>query len=99
MPYQEHKIKESIANALKDLEMQSDVIDEAAFHMTDWLADLKEWRSFCENPESLSVNEVQDLLMKFLVHVPAHIAAAGKLITGYPVKDIFEVGATSANKK
>lgn len=99
MAYEKNKIKESISKALKDLDMQQDVIDDAVFHMTDWLTDLREWHSFCEKPDSLSANELQDLLMKFLVHVPAHVAAAGKLITGLPVEDIFEVGATIARKK
>ena len=99
MAYKENKIKESIASALKDLELQPKVIDDAVFHMTDWLSDLKEWNSFCENPESLSVDEIQDLLMKFLVHVPAHVAAAGKLVTGLPVEDVFGVGAISESKE
>jgi hypothetical protein len=99
MTYEKNKIKESITNAWKDLDMQPEVIADAVFHMTDWLSDLKEWHSFCENPESLSVDELQDLLMNFLVHVPAHVAAAGKLVTGLPVEDIFGVGATLATKK
>jgi len=44
MAYEEDKIKESIASALKDLDLQPEVIDDAVFHMTDWLSDLKEWR-------------------------------------------------------
>jgi hypothetical protein len=99
MVYEENKIKESIASALKDLDLRPEVIDDAVFHMTDWLSDLKEWNSFCENPGSLSVDEIQDLLMKFLVHVPAHVAAASKLVTGLPVEDIFGVGAISASKE
>lgn len=98
MAYDQNKIEESIVSALKGLDMQPDTIDEATFHMTDWLADLEEWHSFCENPESLSADEIQDLLMKFLVHVPAHVAAAGKLVTGLPVEDIFDVGATMPSK-
>ena len=31
--------------------------------------------------------------MKFLVHAPNHIAAAAKLLTGFPVADVFCVGA------
>lgn len=99
MAYDENKIKESIASALRDLDLQPEVIDDAVFHMTDWLSDLKEWSSFCENTESLSIDEIQDLLMKFLVHVPAHVAAAGKLVTGLPVEDIFSVGAVSESKE
>jgi len=99
MAYEENKIKKSIASALKDLDIQPEAIDDAVFHMTDWLSDLKEWHSFCENPESLSVDELQDLLMNFLVHVPAHMAAAGKLVTGLPVEDTFGVGAIATSKE
>lgn len=99
MSYDENKIKESIASALKDSEILPENINDAVFHMTDWLGDLTEWHAFCENPGSLSDDELQDLLMKFLVHVPSHVAAASKLITGFPVEDIFEVGATLAGKE
>lgn len=99
MVFEEDKIKEAISKALKDLDMESGVIDDATFHMTDWLSDLNNWHSFCNNPDTLSSDEIQDLLMAFLVHVPAHVAAASKLITGFPVEDTFEVGATAASKK
>ncbi|MCF6287768.1 MAG: hypothetical protein L3J53_00840 [Proteobacteria bacterium] len=95
MSYEEDKVSKSIADALSALDMKPEIINDAVFHMTDWLDDLKEWHSFCEKPESLSNEELQDLLMGFLVHVPAHVAAASKLITGLPVKDVFGVGATS----
>ena len=95
MAYEESKIIESISGALRDLDIKSGTIADAAFHMTDWLADLKAWHSFCENPDRLSSDELQDLLMEFLVHVPTHVATASKLITGFPVEDIFEVGAVS----
>jgi len=66
--------------------------------MTDWLSDLKEWNNFCENPESLNPEELSDLVIAFLVHVPAHVAAAGKIVTGLPVTDVFGVGAISEEK-
>ena len=84
---------------MNDLDLQPEIIDDAVFHMTDWLSDLKEWNAFCENSDSLSVDEIQDLLMNFLVHVPAHVAAADKLVTGLPVEDIFGVGATSESEE
>ena len=98
MSYDEDKISASIVAALQDLDMKPEIIDDAVFHMTDWLNDLNAWQSFCNNPDSLSKDELQDLLMEFLVHVPAHVAAAGKLITGLPVEDIFKVGAVSTGE-
>jgi hypothetical protein len=38
---------------------------------------------------------VNRLVLGFLAHVPNHLAAASKLLTGIPVTDIFGVGATS----
>ena len=80
MPYNENKIEASIVVALNEFYMQPSEINDVAFHMTDWLGDLKEWHEFCENTESLSEEEIQELLMKFLAHVPAHVAAASKLV-------------------
>ena len=36
---------------------------DAVFHMTDWLEDLEELTTFFENPESLTSEQVQELLM------------------------------------
>jgi len=99
MPYEESKISKSLIVALQDLDMKSEAIDDAVFHMTDWLSDLNAWHSFCKSPESLSKDELQNLLMEFLVHVPAHVAAAGKLVTGLPVEDVFKVGAVSDGRE
>ena len=98
MKYDEKKIRETIIAALKDSDMQPTEISDAAFHMTDWLGDLEEWTLFCENPDSLSREKVQDLLIGFLIHVPNHIAAASKLVNDIPVTDIFNVGATTESE-
>ncbi|NND70834.1 MAG: hypothetical protein HKN43_04590 [Rhodothermales bacterium] len=66
---------------------------DIAFHMTDWLDDLKDWHRFCETPQNFDADETVKLLVGFLVHAPNHMAAASKLLTGIPVMDIFQVGA------
>jgi hypothetical protein len=66
---------------------------DIAFHMTDWLSDLRALLEVFETPESATDEKVTSTLMLFLVHAPAHIAAAAKLYTGEPVRDVFEVGA------
>ena len=71
---------------------------DIAFHMTDWLADLEEWHAYCQSPESLEPDQTIELLIRFLVHVPNHVAAASKLMTGIPVADIFEVGAVAEDE-
>ncbi|MDJ0759311.1 MAG: hypothetical protein QNJ19_07925 [Woeseiaceae bacterium] len=68
---------------------------DIAFHMTDWLADLERWYAYCQSPESLDADATASLLTDFLVHVPNHLAAASKLMTGIPVTDVFQVGATT----
>ncbi len=81
--------------ALHDNELSEEVANDVAFHMTDWVEDLEALHSFFLHPQSLSDKEVSSLLMQFLVHVPNHVAAAGKLFADMPVTDIFEVGSTT----
>jgi len=68
---------------------------DVAFHMTDWLEDLEQYRAFLLNPQSLGDDELNQLLIGFLVHVPNHLAAASKLFNDMAVTDIFGVGATT----
>ena len=65
---------------------------EIAFHMTDWDHNLEQLVRFYEQPESLSNDEVQSLVIEFLAHVPNHVAAAMKLSGIGPITDVFEVG-------
>lgn len=95
MDFDESEIQDAIVKSLKDMDISYEVADDIAFHMTDWLSDLSQWEQFCKNPKSLSSDELSELLMEFLVHVPAHVAAAGKLLSGLPVTDVFNVGAVS----
>jgi|SRR5687767_10728698 len=80
--------------ALRETELSTTAANDVAFHMTDWLDDLQAYYRFCSQPTALSEEEVSRLLIQFLVHVPNHVAAAGKLYTGIPVTDVFGVGAT-----
>ncbi len=98
MKYETDKIEKALINAFNDLELDSASIDEAVFHMTDWLSDLQELNAFFEDPESLTPEKASELLIDFLVHAPAHIVAASKLVTGFPVSDVFNIGATSETK-
>ncbi len=86
-------IEAAIGEALKTDDLEPTVVHDIAFHMTDWLDDLEAWTAFCSDPSSLKPDEVKKLLIGFLIHVPNHVAAAHKLLLGYPMMDIFEVGA------
>jgi hypothetical protein len=85
--------------ARREMELTEASADDVAFHMTDWLDDLDAYVRFCADPSRMSDAEVGELLNGFLVHVPNHVAAAGKLYTGVPVTDIFQTGATSEDTK
>jgi hypothetical protein len=81
--------------ARHEMEIPDALSDDVAFHMTDWLDDLDAYSRFCADPNSLSDAEAGEMLTRFLVHVPNHLAAAGKLYTGMSVTDIFQIGAVS----
>ena len=98
MTYDTEKIKKALREAFTEMELDPEKIDDAIFHMVDWLDDLEKWSQFCKNPESLSAEELGDMVMAFLIHVPAHVAAAGKLVTDISVSDVFGVGAISNEK-
>lgn len=98
MTYDTEKIQKALRDAFTEMDLEPKKIDDAIFHMVDWLGDLNNWSQFCENPESLSAEELGEMVMSFLIHVPAHVAAAGKLVTDLPVSDVFGIGATSIEK-
>jgi len=92
-PLAEFKIVEA---ARKRGLVNDDAVD-VGFHMYDWLRDLEEFWAFTQDPDSLTLKELDTLLTNFLVHAPNHIAAAAKLFTGCGVADIFDVGALDAD--
>jgi hypothetical protein len=96
MSYDLKKIRSSILHSLEfsgvgSPELMSDIV----FHMTDWLDDMHLYDKFCGDPTSFNPEEIDDLLIRFLTHVPNHLAAASKLFLDVPVTDIFDVGSTS----
>ena len=87
-------IRSAIESALSERGYDAKVASEVAFHLTDWANDFTRFREFADSPDALSPEDVEDLLMAFLIHVPNHLAAASKLMLDIPVVDIFGVGAT-----
>ena len=59
---------------------------------TDWKEDLDEISRLYNDAERLSDDEIQDIIIKFLAHVPNHVAAAKKLVGLGPIEDVFKVG-------
>ncbi|CAG7857407.1 hypothetical protein MCAMS1_02214 [biofilm metagenome] len=76
-------------------DLSKDIANDIAFHLTDWLDELEKYVEFCSNPGKLTNEEIDKLLIAFLIHVPNHLAAASKLYLDIPVSDIFGIKATS----
>jgi hypothetical protein len=70
----------------------SSVAADIAFHMTDWDHNLDDLIRLYEQPEAFSDEEVVDMVIRFLAHVPNHVAAAKKLVGIGPIEDVFQVG-------
>jgi len=83
-----------IAEALSR-DMKSDSANDIAFHMTDWSDDAAFLVALHLAPDLFTNDEIEQGITACLVHIPNHIAAAAKL-AGWPMKDIFNVGATIA---
>lgn len=60
--------------------------------MTDWKENLEDFVRLYEQPERLSDEEIQHIILVFLAHVPNHVAAAKKLLGLGPIEDVFNVG-------
>ena len=97
MAYDARAIEKSITEAVREMELSDNAACDIAFHMTDWLEDCEKLKGFYEDPASYIRDQASDILMGFLLHVPNHVAAALKLISGLPVTDVFAVGAVSEN--
>ncbi len=65
---------------------------EAAFHLTDWIYDLHDLHALY-NSKRWKPDEAFRLLMAFVAHAPAHLAAAHRIMFDLPVTDVFELGA------
>lgn len=81
--------------AAVEADLTQAIAHQVAFHMTDWLDDLEEYRTFVVDPSKFTDEEVNKLLIRFLIHVPNHVAAASKLFNDMVVTDVFGVGATT----
>ncbi len=69
------------------------VADETSFHMVDWLSDLHDLHALFTGRSRWTSERVEKIVIRFLLHVPNHVAAAAKVLVDFPVDDIFHVGA------
>lgn len=87
----EIKIQNKIRAAFEEMEETRTVAYDVAFHMTDWIADIKDLLETYSNIENLSDDEITGFVYKFLAHVPNHLNAAMKLSGIGKVRDVFKV--------
>ena len=100
MQMKTEQLRDRIAKALTDsMEEKPEVARDIAFHMTDWDHNLQDMVRLYEQQESLSDEEVIDIIIQFLAHVPEHVAAAKKLAGVGPITDIFEVGVLKEDEE
>jgi hypothetical protein len=92
---EEYELAAIIEKALLECEYDPATARDVAFHMTDWLSELRDYAAFTSDPDALDSQAVADLLIQFLVHVPAHLNAAHRLLMDDPVTDPFGIGAVS----
>jgi hypothetical protein len=83
------KIAEAFATSM---ESTREAAKDIGFHMTDWDSDVDELIALYEDPDAFSNDQIVDIVIRFLAHVPNHVAAAKKLVGLGPMEDIFEVG-------
>jgi len=90
-----NRVRERIRRICTEYEnLSATDANDVAFHMTDWVDDLQDFYRLAAEPDGFTDDEARELMIRFLLHVPNHVAAAAKLFTGIPVTDVFGVGAT-----
>ncbi len=87
----EIKLQQRIQTAFEEIGETKSVAHDIAFHITDWLSDIKDLQKIYSNIETLSNDEITGFVYKFLAHVPNHLNAAMKLSGIGKVEDVFGV--------
>ena len=85
-------VRNKIAAAFAANELDSKIVEDIAFHMTDRKEDLDQLVGLYQNVDSLSDSDIRKAVISFLAHAANHIAAAKKLIGLGPIEDLFKVG-------
>ena len=61
-------------------------IRDFAFHMTDWIEDLRALHELFGNPDAVTPEQFNEVVFGFLTHASGHILAASELAEVKPVK-------------
>ena len=63
-------------------ELTSEQATEFSFHMTDWLQDMEDLRLAFETIHEVDDETLFSVVLKFLLHTPAHVVSAAATMTG-----------------
>ncbi len=83
------EVYDEMLKAFTNLTGNDKLSQEIAFHLTDWEENLEEINRIFNAEERVSEEYICRSMMRFLSHVPNHVAAAKKLIGLGPIEDIF----------
>ena len=86
------EVRARIAEAFSQSMDRSSVANDIAFHMTDWDHNIEDLLRIYKEPRRITDDEIVQIILEFLAHVPNHVAAAKKLAGLGPIEDVFEVG-------
>ena len=70
-----------------------------AFHMTDWLGDLKKLNELYAHPEKADLHDATISVIGLLYHVIPHLNAAGRLLLDHVSDPFAPVEAKAAAKE
>jgi len=88
----------AVSALIAEDELERERAEEIGFHLSDWHAEAAFLVAAHLFPERFTAAELSDGISRFLIHAPNHVAAAAAL-RGFPVEDIFEVGALDGPKE
>lgn len=81
-----------VTTLLRESRLNKRAAEEAAFHLTDWIVDLRELNALFKKKRWGPVH-ARKVLMGFVIHAPWHLAAAHRILCREPVIDVFQLGA------
>lgn len=79
--------KQAIARSFQEWELSEQQRYDLAFHMPDWVKDLEQFVDFLENPGKYSDNQIQEIILGFVIHAPYHLNKAADITIDGPIAD------------
>jgi len=82
-----------IVLAFESSDLGEEKVRQIAFHLSDCQEDLIEMAGMLTSASHQTDEQIRESIIRFLAHVPDHLAAARKLIGLGAVSDVFGVNA------